>query len=144
MSRKEAQNSFNDGLIMDLNPINTPNTVLTDNLNGTIITYNGNEFTLQNDMGNYPLDNCKLKKNYIPVGIREYGDILYIASYNPVEDKFELGSYPSPKTISGSNDANQDIEIVSILSQISSSTIDYSDIVEYQKMALFISFNADD
>ena len=46
--KKEAINSFNDGLVMDLNELNTPDKVLTDCLNGTLITYNGNEMTLQN------------------------------------------------------------------------------------------------
>ena len=53
--RKSTTNTFKDGLVMDLNPINTPNTVLTDCINGTIITYNGNEYSLQNDMGNYSI-----------------------------------------------------------------------------------------
>ena len=50
--RKEAINTFGEGLIMDLHPLTTPSNVLTNCLNGTIITYNGNEFVLQNDMGN--------------------------------------------------------------------------------------------
>ena len=98
MSRKEAINTFTDGLISDLNPINTPNTVLTDCLNGTLITYDGNEYTLQNDKGNFPLDDCKLPANYIPVGVKEYGDILYIVSYNPITKHVQIGSYPSPET----------------------------------------------
>ena len=65
-----------------INPIITPNTVLTDNLNGTIITYDGNEYSLQNDKGNYALQHCKLRPNYIPVGVKEYSDILYIVSYH--------------------------------------------------------------
>ena len=85
--RKESSNQFTEGLVCDLNPINTPNTVLTDALNATIITYNGNEFSLQNDRGNYPLENCRLKPNYIPVGLKEHGDILYIVSYNPLTNK---------------------------------------------------------
>ena len=52
MARKEAVNTFTDGMISDLNPISTPNTVLTDCLNGTLITYDGNEYSLQNDKGN--------------------------------------------------------------------------------------------
>ena len=96
--RKETSNQFTEGLVSDLNPITTPNTVLTDNLNGTIITYNGNEFSLQNDQGNYELKHCRLKPNYIPVGIKEYGDILYIVSYNPITEKVQIGSYPSPLT----------------------------------------------
>jgi hypothetical protein len=104
MSRKEAINTFTDGMISDLSPLNTPNTVLTDCLNGTLITYDGNEFTLQNDKGNYPLKDCKLPANYIPVGVKEYGDILYIVSYNPLNKKVEIGSYPSPETITDSLD----------------------------------------
>lgn len=101
MAQKAAVNQFSDGLISDLNPINTPSNVLTDNLNGTIITYNGNEYSLQNDMGNYKLEYCKLKKNYIPVGIKEYADILYIISYNPLDEHVEIGSYPAPEQIFG-------------------------------------------
>lgn len=99
MSRKEASNTWHDGLVMDLNPMNTPNSVLTDNLNGTIITYNGNEHLLQNDMGNYKLKNCRLSENFVPVGLKEYGDILYIVSYNPITEETEIGSYPSPAQI---------------------------------------------
>ena len=97
MARKVTANTFTDGLIKDLNPINTPKSVLTDCLNGTIITYNGNEYHLQNDMGNIALKNCKLDKNYIPVGLREYADILYIVSYNPLTKKVQIGTYPSPE-----------------------------------------------
>ena len=83
MSRQEATNTFNDGMIKDMNPLTTPNTVLTDCINGTLITYNGNEFVLQNDMGNYKLPLASLGSDFIPVGIREYGNIIYIISYNP-------------------------------------------------------------
>ena len=78
MSRQEATNTFNDGMIKDMNPLTTPNTVLTDCINGTLITYNGNEFVLQNDMGNYKLPLASLGSDFIPVGIREYGNIIYI------------------------------------------------------------------
>jgi len=88
---------------MDLNPLNTPNTVLTDNLNGTLITYNGNEHSLQNDMGNYKLENCRLTPNYVPVGLKQYGDILYIVSYNPLDQTTEIGSYPSPLQVNTGN-----------------------------------------
>lgn len=82
---------------MDLHPINTPNTVLTDSLNGTIITYDGNEHVLQNDMGNYKLKDCQLKSNYIPIGLKEHAGILYIVSYNPLDESVEIGTYPSPE-----------------------------------------------
>ena len=61
------------------------------------VTYNGNEFTLQNDMGNAKLENVKLPAGYVPVGTAEYGGIVYIASYNPITKKGQIGSYPSPR-----------------------------------------------
>lgn len=143
--RKETSNQFTEGLISDLNPIITPNTVLTDNLNGTIITYNGNEYTLQNDRGNYELENCRLSPNYIPVGVKEYGDILYIVSHNPLDDTVEIGSYPSPLMIVKPNENNSDSEVRSIIqSQIidmGKSEEKYSILVEN---ADSIIFNGDD
>jgi hypothetical protein len=50
--KQTTVNEFKDGLNLDLHPLVTPKTVLTDNINGTFITYNGNEFCLQNDRGN--------------------------------------------------------------------------------------------
>lgn len=107
MARQECSNTFSDGLMMDLNPINTPKSVLTDCLNGTYITYNGNEFVLQNDMGNYKLKNCKLPTNFIPVGVKGYGDILYIVSYNPITNETEIGSYPAPQSIFTTGDSEE-------------------------------------
>ena len=78
-----AQNSFNGGLLMDMNDTVVPNTVLTDCLNGTLITFDGNEFILQNDSGNGRVETCKLKPDFIPLGIKQYGGIIYIVSYNP-------------------------------------------------------------
>lgn len=100
-------NTFTEGMLMDLNPINTPNNVLTDCLNGTILTYNGNEHILQNDQGNYKLQFGKLPPNFIPVGIKEYGGIIYIISHNPLTKETEVGSYPSPKTIFTTKDRDQ-------------------------------------
>ncbi len=96
MSRHENSNQFKDGLLMDLHPLQTPNTVLTDNLNGTFITYNGNEYSLQNDMGNFKLRNCRLEPKYFPIGTTSYADTIYIVSYNPIDQKVQIGSYPAP------------------------------------------------
>ena len=108
MSRQETSNTFSDGLIKDLNPINTPDTALTDCVNGTIITYDGNEYSLQNDRGNYALENCKLPDGYIPVGTSEYGGILYIVSYSPIEKRMEIGSYPSTRVVTKLPDPRPD------------------------------------
>lgn len=129
---------------MDLNPLSTPSNVLTDCINGTFITYNGNEFSLQNDQGNIKLQYCKLKPNYIPVGIKEHGDILYIVSYNPLDKKVEIGSYPSPLQVSES-DKDNNIDIKSIIKEnlIDSGTFEgnYSELITKEKQ---IIFNGDD
>lgn len=91
-------------MIKDLNPLTTPNSVLTDVLNGTIITFNGNEFVLQNDMGNGIVERAKLSPGFLPLGMKEYGGIIYVASYNPDTQECELGSFPSPeRDITGTN-----------------------------------------
>lgn len=95
--KKEAINTFGEGLIMDLNPLTTPNNILTNCLNGTIVTYNGNEFVLQNDMGNGKVETAKLPSGYIPLGVKEYGGIIYIVSFNPETKKGQIGSFPSPE-----------------------------------------------
>lgn len=149
MARQEATNIFSDGLMSDLHPINTPKSVLTDCLNGTYVTYNGNEFILQNDMGNYKLENCKLPTNFIPVGIKGYADILYIVSYNPISKEVEIGSYPAPQSIfviedqQTVNASDADLcpfyfgETVGGKKQ-GNSFIRYNDVIDQQKHPLFI------
>lgn len=80
--KQTATNEFKDGLNLDLHPIVTPNTVLTDNLNGTFITYNGNEFCLQNDRGNKSV--ASLTPGYTPIGIKEHNGVLYIVSVRKI------------------------------------------------------------
>lgn len=38
-----------------------------------------------------------LNDGFVPVGIKEHGGVIYIASYNPETQEGELGSIPSPK-----------------------------------------------
>lgn len=102
--KQEATNTFGEGIIMDLNPLTTPNNVLTSALNATMITYNGNEFVLQNDMGNGRVETAYLPSGYVPVGIKEYGGIIYVASYNPLTNKGQIGSFPSPERNISSNE----------------------------------------
>ena len=97
MSKLEATNVFSEGLITDLNPITTPNNVLTNALNATLITMNGNEFVLQNDLGNGRVETAKLPTGFVPLGVKEYGGIIYVASYDPITKKGQLGSFPSPE-----------------------------------------------
>lgn len=107
MSKQETVNTFTEGLVMDLNPITTPNNVLTNALNATLITYNGNEFVLQNDMGNGRVETAYLPAGYVPVGIKEYGGIIYVASYNPLTNKGQIGSFPSPERNISSDEVSQ-------------------------------------
>lgn len=110
--KKEAINTFSEGLIMDLNPLTTPSNVMTSCLNGTIITYNGNEFVLQNDMGNGRVETAYLPAGYVPIGIKEHGGIIYVASYNPLTNKGQIGSFPSPERNISSNEISQTDKII--------------------------------
>ena len=94
---RASKNTFNGGLVMDLAPDTTPNEVLTSALNATLVTFNGNELQLQNDMGNGRVETARLPEGYIPVGTCEFGDIIYIVSYNPITNRSQIGCFPSPE-----------------------------------------------
>lgn len=104
--KKQAVNTFSKGLAMDFSPLLTPNNVLTNNLNGTLITFNGNEYVLQNDLGNGEVGTAKLPSGYVPVGMKEHGGIIYVASHNPLTGKNQIGSFPSPQQLYNGEDAN--------------------------------------
>ncbi len=97
MKKTEATNTFTGGMIMDLNPQQTPDNVLVNALNGTIITFQGNEKVLQNDMGNGRVETAFLPEKYIPLGTAELGGIIYVVSYNPIDNRCQIGSFPSPQ-----------------------------------------------
>lgn len=137
MSRQEATNTFNGGMVKDMNPLTTPNTVLTDCVNGTLITYNGNEFVLQNDMGNYRLGKARLTTDFVPVGIREYGNIIYIVSYNPITNECEVGSYPSPQTIFGTSDITDNPSEKAISAPEPSKDSTYNELTEECKLFIY-------
>ena len=97
MKKEETINTFNQGMIMDINPIVTPNDSLCNALNATLVTFNGNENALQCDMGNGRVETAYLPEGYVPIGTTELGGIIYIVSYNPLIDKCQIGSFPSPE-----------------------------------------------
>ena len=109
--RQATSSSFNEGLLMDMNPLVTPQTCLTDCLNGTLITYNGNEFTLQNDMGNVKLLDSEITQGFIPIGMKEYGGIIYLALFNPDSNECEIGSIPSPSFDQSASGKDETINI---------------------------------
>lgn len=96
-TRQDASNGFAQGLLMDYNPVNAPNTALTNALNATFVTYNGNEGILQNDLGNGRVESAYLPEGFIPLGTTSFGGIIYVVSYNPIEDVCQVGSFPSPE-----------------------------------------------
>lgn len=101
MQRQEQTNTFQDGIISDTHPLSATNSAMTDALNATIVTYNGNEMILQNDMGNARLyvddeqdSYVQLTPGFKPLGVKEHGGILYIVSTDG--EKVEIGSFPGP------------------------------------------------
>ena len=94
---KKATNEFTKGLVMDFSPENTQNEVLTHALNATLLTFNGNELSLQNDMGNARVEKAFLPEGYVPVGSCEFGGVIYVTSYNQETGKGQIGSFPSPQ-----------------------------------------------
>lgn len=112
--RQQGVNQFDKGLNLDINPIAVDNHTLTGALNATMITMNGNELVLQNDMGNGRVDQAQLPKGYVPVGMQEYGGIVYVASYNPLEGKSQLGCFPSPQRNIPSTEIGQQIKLQSL------------------------------
>lgn len=107
---EQTNNSFGKGMQLDTNPMLQGNDSLSKCLNGTFLTQNGNELILQNDMGNRKVKDTYLPEGYIPVGIKEYGGIIYIASYNPLTNKGQIGSFPAPEQWID-NDENTDTDI---------------------------------
>lgn len=97
MRKSEALNTFAQGLVMDINPLVAPNDGVCNALNATLITMNGNENVLQNDMGNGRVETAFLPEGYVPLGTTELGGIIYIVSYNPLNKKCQIGSFPSPE-----------------------------------------------
>ena len=108
---RKATNKFTKGLIMDFSPENTRNEVLTHALNATLLTFNGNELSLQNDMGNGRVETAFLPEGYMPVGTCEYGGVIYIVSYNPLENKSQIGCFPSPERNISSDELGQSEDV---------------------------------
>lgn len=129
--KSSQTNTFTGGMQKDLHPMTTPNNVLTDALNATITTMNGNESVLQNDMGNARVESAYLPEGYIPIGMKEYGGVIYIASYNPVTEKGQVGSFPSPeRNIESIQGAGCSLDFNSLLASKNWST-NYSEIQNY-------------
>lgn len=78
---QQTQNSFTGGMLSVLPPEGTPNSVLTDCLNGAIISYAGKEFTLQKRPGNIKIEDINFN-SYIPIAAKERGGVIYFVLKN--------------------------------------------------------------
>lgn len=119
---QQTANQFSEGMNLDTHPIAINNQQLASALNATMVTMNGNELVLQNDMGNGRVESAYLPAGYVPVGMTEFGGIIYIASHNPLTGQSQIGSFPSPeRNISSdeiSNGANKVFQSFSALSKL--------------------------
>ena len=106
--KQQESNQFDKGMSLDTNPIAMDNHTLSGALNATMITMNGNELVLQNDMGNARVETAYLPEGFVPVGTKEYGGIVYVASYNPINGQSQIGSFPSPERNISNQDAGHD------------------------------------
>lgn len=105
---KVAQNKFTEGLTLDTHPLVSMDSSLTNCLNGTLLTLDGNEQLLQNDSGNNEI--CDLNNKFKPIGVKEYNGIIYITSVDE-KGNFQIGSYPSPeKNNKSSHEVTNNIE----------------------------------
>lgn len=133
--RQQEANQFDKGMNLDTNPIAMDNHTLTGALNATMITRNGNELVLQNDMGNARVDQAQLPEGYVPVGMKEHGGIVYVASYNPIKGESQIGCFPSPQR----NISSEDTGLTGVSLNIPAQFIESGGIVkQIQKKALLI------
>src|SRR5574344_691862 len=97
---KNAINTFSEGINYDLNPLVTPSNTLSDCVNGTLLTFNGDELVLQNDAGNsrikiyYPTsseyDNTKSYSNGNIVSVIEDENIKYFKNVSGLKNDTSL------------------------------------------------------
>ena len=127
--RQQEANQFDKGLCLDNNAIAVDNHTLTGALNATMITMNGNELVLQNDMGNSKVDNAALPSGFVPVGIKEFGGIVYVASYNPEKGTSELGCFPSPEQSLESENSGSAKKVITITSEEQTSKVQLLDMI---------------
>ena len=97
--KRESVNTFSGGLTYDINPITTPNNVLTDGVNATFLTFNGDEMALQNDAGNtkilsyYGESNKEIydkSKEYYKNALVVQDDKLYYCKEDGVTGTFDI------------------------------------------------------
>lgn len=151
--RKSSTNTFTGGLVQDLNPLTTPENILVDAKNATILTFEGDEYLIQNDMGNTPIvysneENEKiltqLPPGYFPVAIKEFNEIFYIIAlreddnFDPKNPKYLtcLGTFPAPGVKGEYDTESNEIIFGSFLDGVASGKVSNIDLPRYSGIGL--------
>ena len=71
------------------------------------------------------------------MGLKEYGDILYIVSYNPLDNNVEIGTYPSPLNVESSDEEETHAEVDSLIETIIDSS-NYTDLIKNAKLHIYV------
>ena len=80
----------------------------------------------KNDFGNGRVETAFLPTGFIPVGVCEFGDIIYITSYNPLENKCQIGCFPSPERNISTDELDQpDVSISNTFQEINNNREGY-------------------
>ena len=96
---KQLQNNnishFNGGLHTDNSLIDSPKGTYRFALNSVNETELGDFGFISNEESN---EECaSLTPGYVPIGCKEFGGVISVASYNPLTNKGQVGSFPSPE-----------------------------------------------
>ena len=94
MSQQEFTNRFLQGVNRDDAPHSVPPDFLRSLQNFRIDSISNGRFNLTNIEGNEFA--FEVTNGYVPIGVREYGGVLFIFSTNPATGFGEIGTYPSP------------------------------------------------
>lgn len=125
MIKQRTTNTFQGGIVQDSNPLNAEPTNLRDCLNGTLISNDGDEMILQNDMGNARVFQIRLDSGYVPVGMCVHGGVTYIASYNPITNKSQVGSFPSPQESYFSQSWGEDDDMTALCGTLGNGRLEF-------------------
>ncbi len=137
MARQTSINQWQEGMVLDKNPIAMSKTELAGALNATTITMNGNEFILQNDMGNGRVESAYLPAGFVPVGMKEFGGIVYVASHNPLTKQSQIGCFPSPERNVSSDENGSSVK------KLENFTQSYKSEQKYESASTDIEFGSD-
>lgn len=98
--KKISKNTFGGKMVLGVDRSFVAKDLLTMGLNIQYINDEETNFAITNIKGT--IIKSVLTDGFIPIGIRSYGGIAYIVSYNSVSGEGEIGTYPSPDYLGSS------------------------------------------